>query len=205
MALTWLWLWCGLVQVALRNPVILRTKVFPTSSNFRRSRRPSFARPSGMLAIWKSTLGGCRPSDKGLGGGGGAFGPQFGPKILRGGGGYGGSPGFATGVSYYFWCSLVVLAQRWDLWSLLFTIQLFYSQNTETETNDNTRGKLDKATVFTDTTYEIKTCPSRRFFPFVWLKRDRYGTRTWSTHLYAYLKKVASYFFLCKWPDPVVG
>ena len=61
--------WSGLVQVARRNPVILRTKVFPTSSNFRRSRRSSFARPSGMLAIWKSTLGGCRPSDKGAGGG----------------------------------------------------------------------------------------------------------------------------------------
>ena len=61
--------WSGLVQVARRNPVILRTKVFPTSSNFRRSRRSSFARPSGMLAIWKSTLGGCRPSDKGAVGG----------------------------------------------------------------------------------------------------------------------------------------
>lgn len=34
-----------------------------------------------------STLGGCRPCDKGAGGGGGAFGPQFGPKIRRGGGG----------------------------------------------------------------------------------------------------------------------
>ena len=50
-----------------------------------------------MLAVYKSTLGGCRPSDKGAGG---AFGPQFGLKISGGGGG--GSPGFATGVSYYF-------------------------------------------------------------------------------------------------------
>ena len=109
-----------LVQVPCRNPVILRTKVFPISSNFRRSRRSSFARPLGMLAVWKSTLGGCRPSDKG---GGGAFGPQFGLKIS---GGVGGSPGFATGVSYYFWRSLVVLAQCWDLWSLLFTISYIY-------------------------------------------------------------------------------
>ena len=31
-----------------------------------------------MLAVWKSTLGGCRPSDKGAGG---DFGPQFGLKI----------------------------------------------------------------------------------------------------------------------------
>ena len=37
-----------------------------------------------MLAVWKSTLGGCRPSDKGAGG---AFGPQFGLKISGGGGG----------------------------------------------------------------------------------------------------------------------
>ena len=86
----------GLVQVARRNPVILRTKAFPTPRNFRRSRRSSFARPSGMLAIWKITLGGCRPSDKGAGV---AFGPQFGLKISVG---VGGSPGFATGVSYYF-------------------------------------------------------------------------------------------------------
>ena len=98
-----------LVQVPCPNPVILRTKVFPKSSNFRRSRRSSFARPSGMLAIWKSTLGGCRPSDKGA---------------VCGGGGL---TGFATGVSYYFWRSLVVLAQCWDLWSLLFTIQLYIS------------------------------------------------------------------------------
>ena len=77
--------WSELVQVARRNPAILRTKVFPTSSNFRRSRRSNFARPLGMLAVWKSTLGGCRPSDKGAGG---AFGPQFGLKI-NGGGGWG--------------------------------------------------------------------------------------------------------------------
>ena len=114
---------------------------------------------------------------RGLGvGGGGAFGPQFGPKIRRGGGGVRG----LTWIRH--WSKLLFLMQSCcfspALWSLLFTIQLFYSQNTETETNDNTRGKLDKATVFTDTTYEIKTCPSRRFFPFVWLKRDRYGTRT---------------------------
>ena len=76
--------WSGLVQVPCRNHVILRTKVFPTSSNFRRSRRSSFARSLGMLAVWKSTLGGCRPSDKGAGG---AFGPQFGLKISGGVGG----------------------------------------------------------------------------------------------------------------------
>ena len=79
-----------MVQVARRNPVILRTKVFPTSSNFRRSRRSSFARPSGMLAIWKSTLGGCRPSDKGLGGGGGEpSGRSLVQKKVGGGGGKG--------------------------------------------------------------------------------------------------------------------
>ena len=110
--------WSGLVQVARRNPVILRTKVFPTSSNFRRSRRSSFARPLGMLAVWKSTLGGCRPSDKG---GWGSLRASVWSKNKW----EVGSPGFATGVSYYFWRSLVVLAQCWDLWSLLFTIQLY--------------------------------------------------------------------------------
>ena len=71
-----------LVQVPCRNPVILRTKVFPKSSNFRRSRRSSFARPSGMLAIWKSTLGGCRPSDKGAVGGGWAHWIRHWSKLL---------------------------------------------------------------------------------------------------------------------------
>ena len=187
-----------MVQVARRNPVILRTKVFPTSSNFRQSRRSSFERPSGMLAIWKSTLGGCRPSDKGAGGGGGGgggLGASVWAKKTGGGGGGGGPSGLSLVQKYVgggggvrgltwirHWSKLLFLMQSCcfspALWSLLFTIQLFYSQNTETETNDNTRGKLDKATVFTDTAYEIKTCPSRRFFPFVWLKRDRYGTRT---------------------------
>ena len=72
-----------LVQVPCRNPVILRPKVFPKSRNFRRSHRSSFARLSGMLVIWKSTLGESRPSDKGAGG---AFGPQFGLKIRWAGG-----------------------------------------------------------------------------------------------------------------------
>ena len=49
--------WSGLVQVARRNPAILRTKVFPTSSNFRRSRRSSFALPLGMLCCMEEYTG----------------------------------------------------------------------------------------------------------------------------------------------------
>ena len=50
-----------------------------------------------MLAIWKITLGGCRPSDKGAGG---DFGPQFGLKISGGGGG--GQTGIRHGSKLLF-------------------------------------------------------------------------------------------------------
>ena len=119
--------WSGLVQV--RNPVILRTKVFPTSSNFRRSRRSS-------------------------GGGEGGW----------------GSPGSATGVSYYFWRSLVDLAQCWDLWSQepikrsLYSyisnpkpflwrrvFSYFIRRILKRKQTTTTGKKIDKATVLTDT------------------------------------------------------